>query len=79
MSLGEQVGGHHQVNRVCPVWFLCESKPDQDFSVHQWNGIPEKVLIGELKHAGFKVQTIEKDSPGGDAAHPMYCVVFLKR
>ena len=36
------------------------------------------MLIGELKHAGFKVQTIEKDWPGGDAAHPMYCVVFLQ-
>jgi ubiquinone/menaquinone biosynthesis C-methylase UbiE len=43
------------------------------------HGIPQKVLISELKHAGFKVQTIEKDWPGSDASHPMYCVVFLKR
>jgi ubiquinone/menaquinone biosynthesis C-methylase UbiE len=43
------------------------------------HGIPQKVLISELKHAGFKVQTIEHDWPGGDAYHPMYCIVFLKR
>lgn len=43
------------------------------------HGIPQKVLINELKHAGFKVQTIENDWPGGDAFHPMYSVVFLKR
>jgi hypothetical protein len=28
------------------------------------------VLIGELKHAGFKVQTIEKDSSGGECGSP---------
>jgi hypothetical protein len=43
------------------------------------HGIPEKVLISELKHAGFKIQTIEKDWPGADAYHPMYCIVFVKR
>jgi ubiquinone/menaquinone biosynthesis C-methylase UbiE len=43
------------------------------------HGIPQKVLISELKHAGFRVQTIDDDWPGGDAFHPMYCVVFLKR
>jgi ubiquinone/menaquinone biosynthesis C-methylase UbiE len=43
------------------------------------HGIPEKVLITELKHAGFKVQTVEKDWPGGDSSHQMYCVVFVKR
>jgi len=42
------------------------------------HGVPQKVLIREVKHAGFKVQTIEKDWPGGDEYHPMYCVVFLK-
>jgi len=43
------------------------------------HGIPQKVLISELKHAGFKVQTIEKEWPGSDASQPMYCVVFVKR
>jgi ubiquinone/menaquinone biosynthesis C-methylase UbiE len=43
------------------------------------HGIPEKVLVGELKHAGFKVQRIDRDWLGGDAYHKMYCVVFLKR
>jgi hypothetical protein len=43
------------------------------------HGIPQKILITELKHAGFKIQTIENNWPGGDAYHPMYCVVFLKR
>ncbi len=42
------------------------------------HGIPEKVLIRELKHAGFKVQTIYNDWPGRDSYHLMYCVVFLK-
>lgn len=42
------------------------------------HGIPQKVLIGELKHAGLKVQTIENNWPGGDMYHPMYCVVFFK-
>jgi len=42
------------------------------------HGIPEEVLISELTHAGFKVQSIHKNWPGGDPYHPMYCVVFLK-
>ena len=43
------------------------------------HGIPQKLLISELKHAGFKVETIENNWPGSDEYHPMYCVVFLKR
>jgi ubiquinone/menaquinone biosynthesis C-methylase UbiE len=43
------------------------------------HGIPQRVLIREVKHAGFQVQAIENDWPGGDAFHPMYCVIFLKR
>lgn len=42
------------------------------------HGIPEKVLISELRHAGFKIQTVENDWPGGDEYHKMYCVVFRK-
>ena len=43
------------------------------------HGIPEKVLITELKRAGFRVQTVYQNWPGGDQYHKMYCVVFLKR
>lgn len=43
------------------------------------HGIPEKTLISELKHAGFKVQTTYKNWPGGGPHRMMYCVVFLKR
>lgn len=42
------------------------------------HGIPQKVLINEVKRAGFKVQTIENDWPGGDEYHKIYCVVFQK-
>ena len=42
------------------------------------HGIPQKLLLSELKQAGFKVQTIENDWVSGDAAHQMYCVVLLK-
>lgn len=42
------------------------------------HGVPEKVLISELKQAGFEVQRIDDDWVGGDAYHKMYCVVFLK-
>lgn len=43
------------------------------------HGIPKGVLINELTHARFKVETINKDWPGGDQYHKMYCVVFVKR
>ena len=42
------------------------------------HGIPEEVLISELTQAGFKVKSIDKNWPGGDPDHRMYCVVFLK-
>lgn len=42
------------------------------------HGIPQNVLINELKRAGFEVQTTVKDWPTADQYHKMYCVVFLK-
>lgn len=41
------------------------------------HGIPQAVLIAELKGAGFVVEKIDNDWPG-DAYHKMYCVVFTK-
>lgn len=43
------------------------------------HGIPKSVLIGELTRAGFKVETVDKNWPGGEQYHKMYCVVFVKR
>jgi ubiquinone/menaquinone biosynthesis C-methylase UbiE len=43
------------------------------------HGIPQNVLINELKHAGFEVQTTVKNWQGGDQYRKMYCIVFLKR
>jgi ubiquinone/menaquinone biosynthesis C-methylase UbiE len=43
------------------------------------HGIPKNVLINELKHAGFEVQSTYKNWPGGDRYYKMYCIVFLKR
>ena len=42
------------------------------------HGIPEKILISELRRAGFEVQKIEDNWPSGDEYHKMYCVVFRK-
>lgn len=42
------------------------------------HGIPQKVLIGELIAAGFRVEKIENTWPAGDPYHAMYCVVFRK-
>lgn len=41
------------------------------------HGIPQAVLIGELKRAGFSVVKIDNDWPG-DEYHKMYCVVFTE-
>lgn len=42
------------------------------------HGIPKSVMIGELTHAGFNVETVDKNWPGGDQYYRMYCVVFVK-
>lgn len=41
------------------------------------HGIPQPVLIDELKNAGFVVESVQKDWPS-DGYHSMYCVVFRK-
>jgi len=41
------------------------------------HGIPQPVLIRELKGAGFEVESIQKDWPS-DESHRLYCVVFRK-
>lgn len=41
------------------------------------HGIPQGVLIGELKSAGFEVDSVHTDWPH-DEYHKMYCVVFRK-
>jgi ubiquinone/menaquinone biosynthesis C-methylase UbiE len=41
------------------------------------HGIPQPVLIGELKSAGFEVISVHDDWPH-DEYHKMYCVVFRK-
>ena len=43
------------------------------------HGIPQNVLIDELKHAGFELLRARQDWPGGDQYQKMYCIVFLKR
>lgn len=42
------------------------------------HGIPQSVLVAELKSAGFTVEKIDNSWPG-DAYHKMYCVIFRKR
>lgn len=42
------------------------------------HGIPQKILIGEVTGAGFRVEKIDNNWPAGDAYHRMYCVVFRK-
>jgi ubiquinone/menaquinone biosynthesis C-methylase UbiE len=41
------------------------------------HGIPQPVLIGELKSAGFEVVSVHTDWPH-DEYHQLYCVVFRK-
>ena len=41
------------------------------------HGIPQAVLIGELKSAGFTVESVQMDWPH-DEDHKLYCVVFRK-
>ncbi|HEY6446486.1 MAG TPA: class I SAM-dependent methyltransferase [Acidobacteriaceae bacterium] len=41
------------------------------------HGIPQPVLVGELKSAGFTVETIDNHWPS-DADHKLYCVIFRK-
>jgi SAM-dependent methyltransferase len=41
------------------------------------HGIPQSVLIDELKSAGFAVESVRMDWPH-DADHKLYCVVFRK-
>jgi ubiquinone/menaquinone biosynthesis C-methylase UbiE len=41
------------------------------------HGIPQPVLIAELKSAGFEVESVHDDWPS-DEYHKMYCVVFRK-
>jgi predicted methyltransferase len=42
------------------------------------HGVPQKILIGEVTAAGFKVEGIYHDWPSRDLDHDMYCVVFRK-
>jgi ubiquinone/menaquinone biosynthesis C-methylase UbiE len=41
------------------------------------HGIPQTVLVAELKNAGFEVVSVHNDWPH-DADHKLYCVVFRK-
>lgn len=41
------------------------------------HGIPQAVLIGELKGAGFELESVHTDWPH-DEDHKLYCVVFRK-
>ncbi len=42
------------------------------------HGIPQPILIDELKSAGFAVESVHNDWPSPDEYHRMYCVVFRK-
>jgi ubiquinone/menaquinone biosynthesis C-methylase UbiE len=42
------------------------------------HGIPQAVLIAELKSAGFEVESVHTDWPRPDETHQTYCVVFRK-
>lgn len=41
------------------------------------HGIPQSVLIDELKRTGFAVESVHNDWPS-DADHRLYCVIFRK-
>ena len=42
------------------------------------HGVPQKILIGELTAAGFKVENVYDEWPSRDETHLIYCVVFRK-
>ena len=42
------------------------------------HGIPQKILVSELTDAGFELKAIQKEWPGRDKYHLLYCVVFRK-
>jgi len=42
------------------------------------HGIPQRVLINELKTAGFEVVTVQNDWPGSSEGQQLYCVVVKK-
>jgi ubiquinone/menaquinone biosynthesis C-methylase UbiE len=67
-------GGELAVIDFPPRKWLTESDPVPGVPANRGgHGIPQKILIEEMKAAGFRVEKIVNDWPGDD-----YCVLFRK-